>query len=356
MQQSVEALVRLLESYRGRDKVMHFSIIPASEQIAVDRCTTCCKLYHCPLCPKFKPSPPAKLQQHLEIHMKNAINFKDKKICRCNLSCRDGGHFHCPLCDKTILRRKDMEAHLGSCRGAIQHMSISAAAGSKHILNSSLSASTPVAVDVSFSISSSSLQPNPAASHSPLFPPTTASPSPELTALQQETNALDVPSAQLIQTPAVHSSADTHASVVHLKPDSAAAPLFSSSAAMSSSVVPAAQETNTPRLTLNKDRAEPSIVHDCIKAAEWVKANQHVFSAKVELPDALTMGEEELAEAAQLYGKLWVEKKSAGLDEHERISILDPFKFVFYNIEDMWKFCEEITDSSVQYCECRMDN
>lgn len=101
---------------------------------------------------------------------------------------------------------------------------------------------------------------------------------------------------------------------------------------------------------------EPRIVRDCKKAAEWVKANQHLFSAQVELPNALKMGEVELAEAAQLYGKLWDEGTRERLTEHERESILEPFKFVFYNIEDMWKFDEEITDSSVQYCECRMDN
>ncbi|KAJ4932939.1 hypothetical protein JOQ06_029777 [Pogonophryne albipinna] len=43
---------------------------------AVKRCTTCCKLFHCPLCPKFKPCAPSRLEKHLEVHLKNGIMFK----------------------------------------------------------------------------------------------------------------------------------------------------------------------------------------------------------------------------------------------------------------------------------------
>lgn len=103
---------------------------------------------------------------------------------------------------------------------------------------------SPVWTDnLSFSISSSSLQPNSTATTAPLLPPTTASPAPKLTAPPPKQDA-------------IHYSAHTHATVAHFKLDSATtvspSPLVSSSAAMSSSVVPTAQETKTPRLILDK--------------------------------------------------------------------------------------------------------
>ncbi|KAF1389888.1 hypothetical protein PFLUV_G00052200 [Perca fluviatilis] len=55
---------------------MHRSIYEEGKGFKVERCTACCKLFHCPLCPKYKPSQRAKLQQHLDVHIKNAIIFK----------------------------------------------------------------------------------------------------------------------------------------------------------------------------------------------------------------------------------------------------------------------------------------
>ncbi|XP_039602669.1 uncharacterized protein LOC120524899 [Polypterus senegalus] len=57
----------------------------------------------------------ARIQQHLDGHLKNAIIFEDKRICRCHLPCRSEGHYHCPFCMKTILRRNSMECHLKIC-------------------------------------------------------------------------------------------------------------------------------------------------------------------------------------------------------------------------------------------------
>lgn len=115
----------------------------------------------------------------------------DKKICRCNLNCRNGGHYHCPICDKTIIKRTDMEAHLKSC--PIQQTSTSAAAHSKQSQDSSLS----------------SLQPSSSAASIPLLPPTIISTSPDLL-VQQDTTTCTIPSAQSIQSSTIHSSADTH--------------------------------------------------------------------------------------------------------------------------------------------------
>ncbi|XP_059215744.1 uncharacterized protein LOC131993753 [Centropristis striata] len=153
---------------------IHLSVFSLDEIPAVERCTTCCSQFHCPLCPKhlFKPSKPSRVRQHLEVHIKNAITFEDKKICRCNLTCRNGGHYHCPICDTTVIRRTDMEAHVKSC--AIQQTSTSAAAQSNPSQDSSFL----------------SLQPSPS-----------ASPSPDLLVQQS------------IQTSSIiHSSADTQLS------------------------------------------------------------------------------------------------------------------------------------------------
>ncbi|KAJ4942686.1 hypothetical protein JOQ06_005203, partial [Pogonophryne albipinna] len=88
---------------------MHLSILCGSAKPAVKRCTTYCKVFHCPLCPKFKPCAPSRLEKHLEVHLKNGIMFKDMAIYKCHLTCRDLAHFHCPQCAKTIVRRGDME-------------------------------------------------------------------------------------------------------------------------------------------------------------------------------------------------------------------------------------------------------
>ena len=82
---------------------------------------------------------------------------------------------------------------------------------------------------------------------------------------------------------------------------------------------------------------------NCRHAAEWVEANKPLFCAKVDLPDVLGMGEEEQAEAALQYGRLWNEE----LDENERETNLEPFKFTFHNPDDMWRFCDEIIDNKI---------
>ncbi|KAL7384094.1 hypothetical protein ABVT39_024006 [Epinephelus coioides] len=101
------------------------------------------------------------------------------------------------------------------------------------------------------------------------------------------------------------------------------------------------------------DKLEIKIVHDCKRPAEWVETNQHLFSGKVELPDAVQMGEEELTEAAQQYVTLWVQEESADMDDQEKEGILEPFKFLFSKIEDMWTFCGEMSDKQgyLTYCE-----
>lgn len=37
-------------------------------------------------------------------------------ICRCNQPCRPTGHYHCPYCGRTILRKEHMETHVYGCQ------------------------------------------------------------------------------------------------------------------------------------------------------------------------------------------------------------------------------------------------
>ncbi|XP_033954680.1 uncharacterized protein [Pseudochaenichthys georgianus] len=90
------------------------------------------------------------------------------------------------------------------------------------------------------------------------------------------------------------------------------------------------------------------IVQDCKKAAEWVVAHKHLCT-RVHLPDAVSMGEAQLREAV----KLWEEKPDE-CNEDEMEAILEPFKFRFKHMEDMWTFLNEIRDKRgyLAFCEC----
>ncbi|KAF3854257.1 hypothetical protein F7725_022312 [Dissostichus mawsoni] len=59
---------------------MHLSILCGTAKPAVKRCTTCCKRFHCPLCPKFKPCAPSRLEKHLEVHLKNGIIYGNLQV------------------------------------------------------------------------------------------------------------------------------------------------------------------------------------------------------------------------------------------------------------------------------------
>ncbi|XP_062394292.1 uncharacterized protein LOC134082533 isoform X2 [Sardina pilchardus] len=102
---------------------MHISILSSGTKPTAQCCTSCCSMYHCPLCLKFKPTKLCKLQKHLEAHIRGGILFKDKVICRCGLDCRHTEHYHCAVCSRTILRRADMTKHLESCQGAVTAVS-----------------------------------------------------------------------------------------------------------------------------------------------------------------------------------------------------------------------------------------
>lgn len=64
------------------------------------------------------------------------------------------------------------------------------------------------------------------------------------------------------------------------------------------------------------------------------------------------MSAEELAEAVKQHHQY----KNGDLSDEDTDAILEPFKFVCDNVEDMWKFCEKVMDQMklVVYCGCNL--
>ncbi|XP_030609203.1 uncharacterized protein LOC115796875 isoform X2 [Archocentrus centrarchus] len=93
---------------------MHPSII--SKGGLVGSITLAFSNHGCPLCPKFKTRSDSAIKRHMENHKSNGVHFQDTVICRCNQPCRDGGHFHCPFCPQTIVRKEDAETHVSRCK------------------------------------------------------------------------------------------------------------------------------------------------------------------------------------------------------------------------------------------------
>ncbi|XP_015254018.1 PREDICTED: uncharacterized protein LOC107100149 [Cyprinodon variegatus] len=100
---------------------MHVSIFDLNTKIALEECNTCCnKLFHCPICPNFEPTVKERIEKHMSHHISHGLPYKDKILLRCSLQCRPQGHFHCPLCSRTVMRRLDMKKHLLICQGVIE--------------------------------------------------------------------------------------------------------------------------------------------------------------------------------------------------------------------------------------------
>uniref|UniRef100_A0A1A8LJR3 Si:dkeyp-117b11.2 n=1 Tax=Nothobranchius pienaari TaxID=704102 RepID=A0A1A8LJR3_9TELE len=72
--------------------------------------------FECPLFPNFKTQSDGVIQTHLSNHIANGVHFQENIICRCNLPCRAGDHFHCPFCDKTLTTKDSMALHLIRCQ------------------------------------------------------------------------------------------------------------------------------------------------------------------------------------------------------------------------------------------------
>ncbi|XP_078099690.1 uncharacterized protein LOC144512703 isoform X1 [Sander vitreus] len=114
---------------------VHMSVIKKNDTPRLTRCTVCCTNYHCPLCPTsvYKPRCRAKVLRHMEVHVKNAIRHEDFFITKCHQACRSGssGHFHCPFCLKTTIKRQDTLRHLQICRPRLHDAQLNAVADCK---------------------------------------------------------------------------------------------------------------------------------------------------------------------------------------------------------------------------------
>ncbi|KAM4536415.1 uncharacterized protein PAE49_021033 [Odontesthes bonariensis] len=169
---------------------MHVSITTSGTVPKIERCTTCCDQFHCPMCLRFKPTRLSKLQTHFESHKKSGILFKDKIICRCGLTCRDSGHYHCPLCSKTVLRRPDMTRHLETCRGPMTAASPEQASPPTHHAAAAVSSSVLSLQHVSSSTSASAEQQSSTATPLSTLPQATVSTSQDWAASEEDKAAV----------------------------------------------------------------------------------------------------------------------------------------------------------------------
>lgn len=102
-----------------------YELIPCDN----DRCGFKCKgkKIHCPLCLTdiFKPNRLKKVLSHLEkTHFsegKGCCETRGFLISKCHLNCRDHGHFHCPICNKTIIRKDQLMKHAFACVSGVQN-------------------------------------------------------------------------------------------------------------------------------------------------------------------------------------------------------------------------------------------
>ncbi|CAK6982798.1 Hypothetical predicted protein, partial [Scomber scombrus] len=78
------------------------------------------------------------------------------------------------------------------------------------------------------------------------------------------------------------------------------------------------------------------------KPTKWSELHSHLeahmkggvlFKANVELPDILTIDNTQVEEAAHLIAKLF--ESTMDLTDEDKELFLEPFKFSFYNIEDV---------------------
>ncbi|KAM4739777.1 uncharacterized protein FYW61_004109 isoform 2-T5 [Anableps anableps] len=105
-----------------KENKLHITIQKGRSLPPVQKCCCCpSPQYHCPFCGLgfFKPTKLSKLKIHLRGHIKKAIPHGDYTIHRCGLSCRKQQHFHCLYCTATVLRKRDLKAHL-SCH--VKHL------------------------------------------------------------------------------------------------------------------------------------------------------------------------------------------------------------------------------------------
>ncbi|XP_067106670.1 uncharacterized protein [Osmerus mordax] len=114
MNLSINAEVCLTASKGQR----HITCLQVGESPRIDRCNTCCSLYHCPFCQPsvFKPNEFHRIVPHIQTHQNRAIHHDGFVIYKCNLTCRKTAHFHCCYCTETIINKSSFQTHILNCR------------------------------------------------------------------------------------------------------------------------------------------------------------------------------------------------------------------------------------------------
>ncbi|XP_016095507.1 uncharacterized protein [Sinocyclocheilus grahami] len=104
--------------YLRRRAKTHITVLKNGESPCISKCTQCCDKYHCPFCETwvYKPRELWSVVNHVQNHLKLAVQQDDFAIVKCNLKCREYAHFHCCYCSATVLRRGQLKCHLKKCK------------------------------------------------------------------------------------------------------------------------------------------------------------------------------------------------------------------------------------------------
>ncbi|KAK2909110.1 hypothetical protein Q8A67_004947 [Cirrhinus molitorella] len=104
--------------YLRRRAKTHITILRNGESPCISKCTQCCDKYHCPFCETwvYQPRELGSVVNHVQNHLKLAVQQDDFTIIKCNLKCREYAHFHCCYCSATILQRGQLKCHLTKCK------------------------------------------------------------------------------------------------------------------------------------------------------------------------------------------------------------------------------------------------
>ncbi|XP_023135242.1 uncharacterized protein LOC111574730 isoform X2 [Amphiprion ocellaris] len=96
---------------------MHITIQRGRSLPQLNRCSTCCDMYHCPFCCStlFRPQRFSKVRSHLDSHFNRAVVHQGYTIHRCGLKCRPKWHYHCIYCRSMLSRKPDFIKHLFLC-------------------------------------------------------------------------------------------------------------------------------------------------------------------------------------------------------------------------------------------------
>ncbi|KAL1023834.1 hypothetical protein UPYG_G00046920 [Umbra pygmaea] len=95
---------------------LHVTVLQGTNFPPLQKCTSCCSFFHCPYCTFFKPAPKPRTLKHIKCHLSRAVRYNGYTMMRCTFTCRKVGHYHCPFCKKTILKKQSFLDHLKICR------------------------------------------------------------------------------------------------------------------------------------------------------------------------------------------------------------------------------------------------